>query len=330
MDLFDKILTSKYSKLFSNNADKVEKEFKDYVKKIHPDVSSDSRATEAFQQLVKLKEAALKAIELGIWEKENYIQFKTLAGKTLEISYQYQRTLEMCDLYVCRKRVIYVFDKSKEKYYKNFVTSVRNLKYKDAAMEKNYAPLFPKDLTLHETNEKLIISFPKESDVYPLRALIKNYWKGKVPGKHLAWITSRLMSILAYTSFSDIVINGIDLDSLFVSPKGHAIYLYGGWWFATRTNQKMIGTTKEIYAIMPPKVRADLTSDYITDIESTKYMLRAYNEDCPDALKNFYLSGSGDDHFEEWKKWDEALKKGYGERKFVKIEPTEKEIYLER
>ena len=330
MDLIEKILTSEYSKLFSNNAAKIDKEFKEYAKKVHPDVNNSPQAAEAFQQLVKLRDAALKAIELGIWERKNYIQFKTKAGKTLEIAYQYHRVLDVCDMYVCRKRVIYVFNRDKEKYYKNFIISVRNLKYKDPSMEKNYSMLFPKDLALHETDEKLIVTFPKESDVYPFGALIKNYWKNKVPGKHLAWITSRLMSILAYTSFTGIVINGIDLDSLFVSPSGHAIFLYGGWWFATRQNEKMLGTTSAIYSIMPPKVRADLTSDYITDIESVKYMLRALSDDCPDAIKNFYLTGSGDDHFEEWKKWDEALKKGYGERKFVKIEPTEKEIYLER
>jgi hypothetical protein len=57
-------------------------------------------------------------------------------------------------------------------------------------------------------------------------------------------------------------------------------------------------------------------------------MLRALDEDCPDVIKTYYLSGSCEEHLKEWVKWEETLKKAYGERKFIKLEPEEKEIYL--
>ena len=329
MDILDKILKSDYSKLFSNDKNLIEKEYKSYVKQVHPDINKDSRATNAFQKLSELKAAALKAISEGTWKQEDYIQFKTIDNKIIKVNYLYHRALDICEYYVCKERVIYVFNKTeKEKFYKQYIHTVKNLTYKNNSMRENFFPLFPQDLDTYETNDKFIISFHKNRDIYPLRAVIDNYWKGKVPGKHLAWITSRLMQILAYTEYSNIVINGIDIDSCFVSLKGHAVYLYGGWWFSTRKNDKMIGTTPEIYSIMPPKVKADKKSDYLTDIESVKYMLRALDEDCPDPIKAYYLSGSCENHMDEWLKWEGTLNKAYGERKFIKIEPEEKEIYL--
>lgn len=328
MDIFDKILKGDYSKLFSNDKNLIEKEYKTYVKQVHPDVNKDSRATNAFQKLCELKAAALKAVSEGTWKQEDFIQFKTIDNKTIKVSYQYHRVIEICEYYVTKTHVIYIFDKSKKKFYDQYVAIVNHLTYQNKSMRENFSPLFPQDLETYETNEKLIISFRKNKDVYPLRAVIDNYWKGKVPGKHLAWITSRLMQILAYTEHSGLVINGIDIDSCFVSLKGHAIYLYGGWWFTTNKHQRMIGTTSEIYSIMPPNVKADKKSEYLTDIESVKYMLRALDEDCPDLIKAYYLSGSCAKHIDEWVKWEETLKKAYGERKFIKIEPEDKEIYL--
>lgn len=327
-DILEKILKGTYSDIFSNDEKAIEKEYKTYVKQVHPDVNKDARATTAFQKLSELKAAALKAVSEGTWKQEDYIQFQTIDGSKIKIHYQYYRALDVCEYYVCKEHVIYVFDKSKEKFYKNYVFNIEHLTYNNKTMRDQFSPLFPCDLKTYETTDKYIVSFHKNKDIYPLRTVIDNYWKGKVPGKHLAWITSRLMQIVAFIDYSKIVINGIDIDSCFVSLKGHAVYLYGGFWFATRRGDKMIGTTPAIYNIMPPKVKADKKSDYLTDIESVKYMLRTLDDDCPKEIQDYYLTGSCEEHIQEWTKWEEALKKAYGERKFIKIEPKDKEIYL--
>ena len=124
------------------------------------------------------------------------------------------------------------------------------------------------------------------------------------------------------------VINGIDLDTCFINCKYHTISIYGGWWFATKIGAHMLGTTKSIFNIMPPKVKANKISNTLTDTESIKLLLRSLATNCHKEMRIFYDGGSMENPHEEWKKWDEALHKAFGERKFMKIEPTEKEVYL--
>lgn len=330
MDIIDKILKKDYSLIFSNDKNKISTEYKTYAKQVHPDINKDPRATEAFRILTELKEKALEDVARGIWEQKGFIQFSLTNGARIKIHYQYHKALEICEYYVCRERVIYVFDSSKRKFYDRYKLTISHLHYENSSMKDTYSKLVPSgDIKYYETtDEKLIISFHKESDVYPLRAVIENFWKGAVPGKHLAWITSRIMSLLAFLNYNNLVLNGIDIDSCFVSLKGHAIYFYGGWWFAAQIGSPMIGTTSKIYSIMPAKVKADKTSSYLTDIESIKLMMRELCAQSPQQMKDYYSSGSCSSHFEEWKKWDEALDRAYGERKFIVINATDNEIYI--
>ena len=90
----------------------------------------------------------------------------------------------------------------------------------------------------------------------------------------------------------------------------------------------MIGTTKDIFNIMPPKVKADKISASITDVESAKAFGRKYlDSSSPQAFKDFVNSGTKSDSMKEMEKWDEALVASFGKRRFIKIEATDKDIY---
>lgn len=125
-----------------------------------------------------------------------------------------------------------------------------------------------------------------------------------------------------------LVHNGINIDNCFVSTDFHSILLLGGWWYTTDEDAAMIGTSKDIYNIMPPLVKANKISKSITDIESIKAFGRQYiSTSAPQTFKNFLSSGTKENSIEESKKWDKALIDSYGKRKFIKIITNKNLVY---
>lgn len=329
MDFLDKILDSdvKVGDIFSNGEENLKRDYRKLSKICHPDSNQDPRAVDAFQKLNQLYDKALDMIHKNIWEKSNYLEIKTKTNTTLKINYFYHHTFELGEYYVCDKHIIYLFDFNKKIYYNNYIKQINELKYEDKKMEDFYKKLFPAIEAEYDTNTSHIILISKPADVYPLRCFIDNVFKGDVPPKHLAWMITRLLNIGCFLKFNNLVNNGIEIDNLFVCPKFHSICLYGGWWFTTKEDETMIGTTKNIFNLMPPKVKSEKISKSITDIESIKAFGRAYQKDLPDDFKNFLNSGTLDNSVEELNKWDSALDKSFGERRFIKIKTTKQEIY---
>lgn len=328
--LLTKILSEDacYADFFKNNASEIGFTYKKLCKKIHPDACKDPRASDAFARLQAFYNEAADAIAKGTWAGLNYVEFKTKTGKTLQIRYSYRREFELGEYLVCDRNIIYIFDFSKKKYYNNYINQIKDISFVDKEMEKMFKPLFPDVLSEYDTvNDQHIIVLRKTEDVYPLRAVIENFYNGKVPATHMAWMMSRLLNICCYLKFKGFVNNGINLDNCFVSLEFHTILLFG-WWYTVKEDTKMIGTTKDILDIMPPKVKADKIACSTTDIESVKAFGRKYiGDDAPDAFLNYLNSGSLEDSMKEMEKWDKALVESFGKRRFIKIEATKKDIY---
>lgn len=328
--MVNKILNATYyGEIFPRDKGRIAIRYKNLCKEVHPDVCAHPDAASAFARLTELYNEALDALDKGIWEKPNYLELKTTAGKTLQISYQYRCIFELGEYYVCKRNIIYLFDFSKNKYYNNYMKKIKNFNFVNADMEKMFKPLLPKVVSEYDTEDgKHVIVLSKTEDVYPLRCVIENFYKGNVPDTHLAWMMSRLMNLCCYLKFNKTVLNGINIDNLFVSLEYHTILLLGGWWYATEEGEAMIGTTRDIFSIMPPKVKADKVSSSITDVESVKAFGRKYLAgSAPQAFKDFVNSGTKTDSMKEMEKWDEALIASFGKRRFIKIEATDNDIY---
>ena len=329
--MINKILKDgvKVGDIFPNDPVEAKKVYRDLIKQYHPDNCYDPRASDAIQALQSLYAQAEKMFVDGTWEKSNYIEIKTTSGKRLQVNYQYHCVFELGEYFVCNKNIIYLFDFNKKKYYNNYIQNIKNLKYADKGMEDMFKRFFPTVVSEYDTEDsRHVIVLSKTEDVYPLRCVIENLFNGDVPDTHLAWMISRLMNICCYLKYNKIVCNGINLDSCFVSPEFHSILLLGGWWYTTEVAQPMIGTSKDIFDVMPPIVKANKISSYVTDVESVKAFGRKYlSSAAPQAFRDFLNSGTQEDSMKEMQKWDEALTKSYGKRRFIKIVSNKNQIY---
>ena len=317
--------------LFPCDEDKIKTKYKELVKEWHPDTNSNPEASNVFAKINELYNRALKLLKNGQWEKTNYILISKTDGKKIALNYDTYFNFELGTCYVTRTKLIYLLDNDKEKYYNNAIHRINNLQYKDKKMEEDLSRFFPKIYQTFKTiNGEYGIVLEKTEDVYPLKNVFE-YFNGKIDDRHVAWIISRLCNLTCYLKYSGLVHNCINLNNCFVSPKYHSILLLGGWWYSTKEDENMIGTTKDIFSIMSVSAKSSKKSQVLTDLESVKLLGRqllgetncrklSLDSSIPKPFINFLIGGSGDNSYEEFTKWDKALSDSYGKRKFINME----------
>ena len=322
---------SKCGDLFPYGVDNVKAKYKELVKEWHPDANKNSKAADVFQKITELYNKALELLEQGTWEKTNYVLIAKDNGKKIALNYDTVFDFELGTCYVTKTKIVYVLGKDKKKYFDNAITRIKSLKYADKKMEDTLSICMPKIYqTFQSNNGEYVIVLDKTEDVYPLKSVFE-YFGNKIQDRHVAWIISRLCNLTCFLKYNGIVHNGININNVFVSPQYHSILLLGGWWYTTKENDKMIGTTKDIFSIMSVTAKGSKKSSYLTDLESVKLLGRqllgesncrklALDTTIPKAFINFLISGSGDDSYKEFSKWDKALNDSYGARRFVKME----------
>lgn len=115
-ELLNKILTCTYSDLFPHDKNEIEAKYRAYAKKVHPDINKDANAEAAFRRLTELKDEALAALANGSWHEKGIMSFKLDNGSILRIRYKYHRILDICEYYVSKTRLIYIFDAAHKRF----------------------------------------------------------------------------------------------------------------------------------------------------------------------------------------------------------------------
>lgn len=323
--------------LFTNNSNIIDAEYKDLAKIWHPDNNKDPKASDVFAHIGELYQKALDLLSAGKWEKKNYIQLQKKDGKKIDINYLRKQPFELGTTYICNRHIIYVFDNEHKLFYDNALSNISNFKFANENMEKEISRFLPSIFTLYETvDNKYCYVINKTEDVYSLIDVL-NYYNGNIPDRHVAWIMTRLNNLLCYLDYSGLSHNGININNCFISPEYHSIMLYGGWWYTRKQGEKLIGTSKEIFDVMPLSIKSTKNASIITDLESVKLIGRTLlgdrigtqlqNKGVPASFASWLCNGSSKSALEEAKKWDNALQKSYGQRKFIKMDILKNQIY---
>lgn len=333
---------TKAGDLFTNDPVICKVEYRELSKHWHPDTNHNSKSQDVFCKIGELYTSALKDFETGTWNKSNFIKLALTNGSHVEITYLDTFNFELGRCYVTNTKVIYVLNNKADKYIQALKTGLNNIVYRDKDMQDYFSRFFPKNIKfrkISDTDEHFLV-FDKTSDVFPLKNLIDYFNKVGLQNKdkHIAWMITRLLNIAVLFNRSGLVHNGITLENCFVSPHYHTILLYGGWWYSTKSGEKMIGVPRSVYEVMPISAKTSKTSSFITDLESIKLLgrqlfgstnCRKLVEDTkvPKPIADFLVSGSSSDALKELKNWDKALELAYGERKFIPLEVTSEDLY---
>ena len=319
-----------YSDLFTK--DNLKHDYIQLMRIYHPDRYKGSDACKICAKINALYEEAKVHIDDDTWgDESNVIYISLKNGRKKRIKYLYQGFNETGRYYIGNTIVVFSF--TKKKFFDNYLSSVKKIKYADDKI-KNYFERFMPEIidSFTSADDTYYIVVRKTADVYPLW-LVMDIFKQK---EHAAWLSTRLFNLSAFLSTSGIVHDGIAITTIFVSLESHGAYLLGGWQYATSEGSKMIGTNKEVYSIMSPRTKADKTANYNTDTMAIKnvigrllsgkdYRAKTYRDFVNivgEVWANFLLQ-SDDQPIDVVHKWEDVRDKSFKEHRFVKVDIPE-------
>lgn len=313
---------TKYSDLFSSDEHEAKKQFREYCKIYHPDVDNSVEASKAFAIISELYSGTSKTTTHGAVQ-ETFIFKDKKSGKGFEINNPVMFNNGIAMVYHTATKIVMEFDKTYKKFYDNFLRQVKNLKYEDKNMENEFSRYFPKVVNSFESeNGNFVILMNKTSEVLNLGLIVKSYEKKGIlfPERQAAWIMNRLYNLICYIDFYKKAFNGISLENIWVSPEMHTVLFLDGFEYTTKAGEDMLGCPKDVYKVLPIKVKDTKQSDILTDLESIKQIGTILFKGHKDLehINKFLSSGvKSSNPLDEWRDYGDAIKKQFGKRTFV-------------
>ena len=236
-----------------------------------------------------------------IWQNAEVQTFRIDDGRPLTIRYLFVGELDGIVIYTARKNVIFVFPPDMSTRADSFIKVVNSLSYPSADI-KGLAKYFPAVSGRFLLDDgRTILSVSKDEEFFPLAAF------GSLPAVHAAWIVSRLENLCCVLAYSGIYHAGISLESVFINARTHEACLLGGWWNSSLCSG---GSQKDLVDLRALAKR--LTG---SDFESS-----------PEEFRKFIDSPPAEDAFDDFVRWDEVIKTGFGGRKFVRLDLSNLQI----
>lgn len=318
----------------------------------HPDRNADPRAASVFNHITGLRDSAYSKLEGGTWHVPGLLQIKQKSGKTAKISYLKKHDFELGEFYICKDKIVYVVRSDFSDLFENYLQVIRNFSYTNVKIRNQFERQLPKFVGQFEAADgSRVMVIERDEQMVLLRDLL-DYQGGKMDPKHVAWIMSRLHNMTCYLQLEGLAHNAISADTVFVlpkdytfratedqkiSPKDHTMSLLGGWWYAAKANQNLLGLPPQTVNYAPRSVlangQADIRTDHVLirvtgreilgDITGVQLTSRGIPKPMADWL---VLSGSGD-AIKDFEAWGRVLKSSFGERRYVEMRVKSDDIY---
>lgn len=192
------------------------------------------------------------------------------------------------DIYVGASNIIFAFNDEKD--YNNYLNN-RKITFPSADIKK-LEKYLPKVVFNGQTKDgKYIVVLDKDENVYPLEI----FNVGLNP-RTTAWVISRLENLGCLLEFNNIGMNKLSIEDIFINPKTHELYLYGNWENVTSSTENYLKSIRSIAKSIP------------------------VNAVAPKMYDEFLDSEPENNAYDDFKKWDEVIVKGFGGHNFNKFD----------
>lgn len=318
----------------TNDITQLKHEYHNYAKFYHPDVNNTVNASTIFQKLNMLYRQAEDCISKGVWKSSTSLFIVDNTGKLHVIDniiYTYKH--ELGAVFVCKDSICITF--TSKKYFDNFinkydVTKMLNGLNSPHKNKEFLTMLMSKILYTFSDTDTYYIILDKPYNYYSLKTIKDKVYINGIPARHIAWIISKLLNICMILSRNNLTHNGITIDSIYICPEQHLARVLTGWQYCVNINDKMIGTTQQVYQNMFLKTKQDKIGSTSTDVNCIKYigkLLIGKTSDVPKPILEWLNTISTGDTYKDFVAWDKAITDAYGKRTFVEMNITYDDIY---
>ena len=232
--IYEKLLQAKRPIEFFGEmsiADELKKEYKQYAKKIHPDIVPDKDkyiASEAFSVLNKLYNLGLSELEQGIYGIVDPVQIYKHMAPLFEITikgelYQFYEN-------VFEGEVGYIFKGTSandivylkiaiDPYDNDLIDTEYNVL---STLRHQSLPYVEQKIMVNDTNAILM----REVKGITMPELMGQYTRG-VPAEHVMWMLERLLSVVGYLHSNCVVHGNIKPENIIINKDNHNVSLLG-------------------------------------------------------------------------------------------------------
>lgn len=327
--------------LYSDDSALAKTEYKRLLLKWHPDQSKHPQGDEIVTKIKRLHDLAEVWFQERFWRSKHHLALHSLDDHSYRIYFRKSYQFELGEFFVSDTTVVYLIKKTFRTLFDNAVAQINGLKYGNPSVEKEISKCMPKIKKFFETTDWLVLVIEKTPDLFLLRDVC-DFYKGVVPDRHTTWILSRLHNLTCYLQHSTMGAfyqhGDISPDTVFISPTIHGAALLGGWWYSTSLGNKMIGLPKRSLNLLPLEVKTSKLADTRLDLALIRATGRELLGDpsgvnllasgvAPKPLCNWLRYASTGDATKDYAAWEKVREASYGERKFIKMEVTDRDIY---
>ena len=330
--------------IFSLKLDTLDQEFEEYREAYKPQAYSNIQNFLIMQKVTMLYRKAKELLEQVEYEAsyldDGVLEFYDSFGEYYKFRYIYRVNLKVSEMFITENKIIFVTPKKNKAYHQNYMEKAKRFQHLDPDIWKILEPMLPRIIGSEKTREGdfvIILKKPCEK-VYSLREIL-NYFGGKLRPEYVASILNRLYSLLTYFEIVGINYNAFTIDMLLFAPgriteegKFYTIEdmrfvgAYGGWFFATWSDEKIRGIPREIYKLLSAEEKEHGYSSFRANALAIKQVARELLGDVsgsdlgntPVAMREWLNSMSCERNaYEEFAAWEHVLKASFGKRRFV-------------
>ncbi len=332
-------------KLFKKGADDITSAYHKLAKLWFPDINKDPKAADVFRHVKALRDKANDKLTSGTWQEAGKFTCRLKDGREFQVRSDARFSFDLGTMHIAPSTITYVVAREHEDLFKNAVKQIKaidfldNHKKPDAKLKDVYEKSLPVIHKTYEGEDAFILTIKKRVEDVRLLDLLPHIPKDDF-SKHAAWITSRLLEMARFLDHAGIAHNAISLDNVFVSPKDHAIGLFGGWWYASHFGAPLTAVPGEALDLLPDtNGKQPILADGKIDRELVRAAAREMLGDrngtrlttlktAPQPMIDFLRTPSSGDAQKDLSQWHQSiLKKSFGARRFTKLNIDYSDIY---
>lgn len=306
----------------------------------HPDKNPNPQASSVFSHVSKLYITATQHDRDSKWVGNAELVF-VANTKKYKFKYLKMHLTDTGKMYIGRNKIALLFDSNNEDLFTACHRHIDSIKFPDTQFKKEFDRFLPTNkIRKFKADVGGIVVINKTPDVINLKDLLAFMPNHKLHPKHVAWIVSSIMNVLAFLEHSNKCHNAITTESVFVSMEHHSICLLGGWGFATATGTQIVAVPSTLQRTLPPELFVDKKSKPRYD----QYGLKSLAIEClgdpsligsklltdkeiPKPMINWLRQPPAGAAKAEYSEWMAVLHESFGDRKFFKFTTDLTKLY---